>query len=84
MNTIFEDYVGIDVSKEWVDIALDNNIHRIDQTEKDFKKFIKIHKLHTKNLLVVLESTGGYEQLAVRSFSQAKITVHIADRKSVV
>src|SRR3990167_687204 len=83
MNTIFEDYVGIDVSKEWVDIALDNNIHRIDQTEKSFKKFIKIHKLHNKNLLVVLESTVGYEQLAVRSFSQAKITVHIAHPNKV-
>lgn len=83
MNTIFEGYVGVDVSKEWVDIALDNNIHRIDQTEKAFKKFIKIHKLFNKNLLVILESTGGYEQLAVRSFSEAKITVHIAHPNKV-
>lgn len=83
MKTIFEDYVGIDVSKEWVDISLGKNIYRIEQTEKAFKQFIKIHKLYDKNILVILESTGGYEQLAVRSFSQAKITVHIAHPNKV-
>jgi transposase len=83
MNQAFETYWGIDVSKEWLDIDIGTQTIRILQTEKSLQDFIQKHPLECSNTLVVLESTGGYEQLAVRVLSAAGLVVHIAHPNKV-
>lgn len=69
---------GIDVSKSWLDISINKKVTRIDQVEKSIKSFIKAHTGSSKPDLVVLESTGGYEKLAMNCLRKAGILVHIA------
>lgn len=83
MNSAFEGYWGIDVSKNWLDIAVDNKVIRLDQTIEAIKEFIKNHALENKKILAVLESTGGYEQLAATCLNESNITVHIAHPNKV-
>jgi transposase len=83
MQKEFENYWGIDVSKGWLDIAIGSTVCRIEQTEKALVEFIGKNKRFTKQALVVLESTGGYEQLAVDHLSLAGLTVHIAHPNKV-
>ena len=74
----FENYCGIDVSKNWLDIAIGNQVVRIDQTKEAIESFLAKSQLNEPTTLVVLESTGGYEQLAVDCFSEKGFTVHIS------
>lgn len=83
MNTEFEIYWGIDVSKGWLDIAVGNKVIRIDQTDKAIREFIEKHKSENKKILAILESTGGYEKLAADCLSESSITVHIAHPNKV-
>ena len=76
MNNSFNNYWGIDVSKNWLDIAIDNKVLRIEQTEKAINAFIKQH--YQENILAVVESTGGYESMVVNRLDKSGITVHIA------
>lgn len=81
MNKNFETYWGIDVSKEWLDIAIENRVYRVEQNKKAIVTFIEENKSETP--LVVLESTGGYERLAVECLSNAGFTVHVAHPNKV-
>lgn len=83
MNTAFEGYWGIDVSKAWLDIAVENKVIRIDQTTESIKKFIKEQSPGSKKILAILESTGGYEQRAATCLNENGITVHIAHPNKV-
>ena len=83
MNNAFETYWGIDVSKEWLDIAIEGSVSRIGQTKAAVKNFIKKNKADTEKILAVLESTGGYEQLVACCLSEAGIVVHIAHPNKV-
>lgn len=81
MQTLFENYWGMDVSKNWLDIALDQKVMRIDATEAALLKFIQQYP--SQRTLVVLESTGGYERLPVNCLDKAGFTVHIAHPNKV-
>jgi len=70
--------IGIDVSKNWLDISLNGKVTRIDQTKSAITRFIKKITLSDESTLVVMESTGGYERLATDNFKDAGLTVHIA------
>ena len=74
----FENYWGVDVSKNWLDIALGTRVIRIDQTKKAMSDFLVQNKVSESNTLITLESTGGYEQLAVEYFSEKGFTIHVA------
>lgn len=74
----FENYWGVDVSKNWLDIATGAQVTRIDQTKEAMKDFLAQSKESEFNTLIVLESTGGYEQLAADYFSDRGFTVHVA------
>lgn len=73
----YKNFWGIDISKDWVDISINNKVERVMQTSKELKAFIKKQRVKEPTL-VVLESTGGYERLAVRCLTQAGLTVHVA------
>jgi transposase len=81
MNKSFHHYWGIDVSKSWLDISINNKVIRIEQTEDEINQFIKDH--YQEQTLVVVESTGGYENLIVRSLDRARMRVHIAHPNKV-
>jgi transposase len=81
MTTAFEGYWGIDVSKQWLDITVDEKTVRIKQTPQAIEDFIKANS--ASNVLAVLESTGGYEKLMARCLIQRGITVHVAHPNKV-
>jgi transposase len=81
VSTLFEEYWGIDVSKNWLDIAIDEKVFRIDQDVKSIEKFIKSHS--KAKILAVLESTGGYEKLFARMLIKNGMTVHVAHPNKV-
>ena len=83
MDTNFECYWGIDVSKNWLDIAINNQVFRIAQTEQSISDFIKDNRKSFSKILVVLESTGGYEKLATHCLSKSGLTVHVAHPNKV-
>jgi|ERR1700733_1345335 len=80
----YEKYWGIDVSKEWVDIAIENKVYRIAQDKEPMISFVKEHFKESTHVLAVLESTGGYEKLIARTLEELGIKVHIAHPNKVV
>jgi transposase len=70
--------VGIDVSKNWLDISMSGQVTRVNQTKQAITHWIKKNNLLVHSTLVVMESTGGYERLAMNSFNDMGITVHVA------
>jgi len=84
MNQVFESYWGIDVSKDWLDVAINQQVFHIPQTEEAIGTFIKQQQAHSKNALVIMESTGGYERLATHCLSLAGLTVHVAHPNKVL
>src|SRR5436189_4088871 len=74
----YENYCGIDVSKEWLDFAVGNDVLRIKQDKLQIKKFIRKHLIGKGFILCVLESTGGYEHLISQCLVETGIEVHVA------
>ena len=69
-------YVGIDVSKAWLDIALHpgQESWRIENTQKGIRKLIKrFQKLQIEQ--IVVEATGGYEAQLVDELSHVALAV---------
>ena len=69
-------FVGIDVSKEWLDVAVlpaeDN--WREENTVKGFERLIR--RLHSDSLdRIVVEATGGYEAALVERLAEAGLPV---------
>lgn len=80
----YENYCGIDVSKEWLDFSLENNVFRVKQDKLQIKKFIRKYLQAKASVLCVLESTGGYEHLVSGCLVEAGISVHVAHPNKVV
>lgn len=83
MRNTFTHIWGIDVSKEWLDISIDGQVHRIEQTKQAIRKFVKQHKQATSKTLAVMENTGGYEHLCAYALDDAGLTVHVAHPNKV-
>jgi transposase len=79
MRAICHDgFVVIDVSKEWLDIVINQSWFRINQTEGNIDEAIS-KKLKPHNpLLCIVESTGGYERLIVERLQAFGLNVHVA------
>lgn len=71
-------FVGIDVSKEWLDIAINQKCYRVLQTQEAIDEIISRIIKPSNASLCVVESTGGYERLIVERLQFAKLNVHIA------
>jgi transposase len=78
MSKVFSVFCGVDVSKEWIDVAIGKTVAQLPQDKETIVSFIKKHFEQPKDSLAVLESTGGYELLAAECFDEMGITVHIA------
>lgn len=77
-----QQWVGIDVSQAWLDIALRpaNHSLRVANTEAGWKDVIAALSTYSINL-VVLESTGGMERGLVQALHQCQIPVAVINPK---
>lgn len=73
-----ETVVGIDVAKDWLDVALDDRVERIDNAPAALRALAA--RLVAGGMPQVgLEPTGGYERLAVSILRQAGLDVRMVD-----
>ena len=79
MNAICHaEFVGIDVSKEWLDIAVQNTCFRVSQVSESIDEKLNSILKPLNPTLCVVESTGGYERLIVERLEAAGLKVHVA------
>ena len=73
-------FIGIDVSKATLDISLSGKHFKIKNERDDLFLFIKQEIVLKKVVptLVCLESTGGYEKVAMQCFHKTEIPIHRA------
>jgi len=78
-------YIGIDVSKAKLDIKYDEKspVLTIDNDKKGFKILNQYFPSDKQNVLVVMESTGGYEKLIVKWLLSKGIPVAVVNAKRV-
>ena len=84
MKKAVEIFVGIDVSKAWLDVAVheQKETTRVRNDETGISSLVKkLKKLKPK--LIVLEPTGGFEMLGVAELSQAGLPVAVVNGKRV-
>ena len=65
--------VGIDVAKDWLDVAVDARVERIDNTPVAIRALAR-RLARDGRTHVGLEPTGGYERLAVAAFRAVGLT----------
>lgn len=73
-------YAGMDVGKDWLELAVwgKNKIIQFHNSPDGIRNMV-IHLRTLKPTLVVVEATGGYEQLAVQAMHTGKIPVSVAN-----
>jgi transposase len=70
--------VGIDVAKDWLDVAIGDRVKRINNTASALRALAD--ELVAQGVTVVgLEPTGGYERLAVAVLRSAGLDVRMVD-----
>jgi len=76
MTTKSETYVGIDVSKDRLDLAVleEKRIEQYINTERGIKELVDEMKA-LKPALIVVEVTGGYERAVVKALFEAGLRV---------
>ncbi len=83
MTTKNKNFMGIDVSKATLDISVRGKHYKIANTKPAIQNFLTKELGGVDVALSVLESTGGYERLAVMMLNEAKIKVHRAHPNKV-
>jgi transposase len=84
MTTITESYVGIDVSKDKLDVAVvgHKQVVQVSNTKKGIAKWVtEMLKLTPK--LIVVEATGGYEEAVVLALFEAGLSVALVSPQRV-
>ena len=79
-----EHFIGVDVSKDKLDVAVypTNELFVVDNNQAGADELIQIlEKLHPA--LIVFESTGGYEMLAVTTLYTAGLPVVVINARQV-
>lgn len=77
-------YIGVDISKAKLDIALSNNdsLLQFSNDKQGLKELIK--QLPTKKRsLIIMEASGGYEQYAAKYLREKKYNVAVVNAKRV-
>ena len=76
MTIVSQIYVGIDVSKDTLDGAVlgEKNTAQFANTKKGMAKLVKRMRALNPNLMVV-EATGGYEEVLVLALFEANLPV---------
>jgi transposase len=81
---IYKFYIGIDVSKTKLDLALskNNSVLQFSNDQNGIKELIKIIP-SKKNTLIILEASGGYEKHIVNYLQKKKFIVAVVNAKRV-
>jgi transposase len=83
--SIYNSFLGIDIGKREVVVGIHGS--KITQTFPNsvlgFKAFFKENRKTLQNALVVLETTGGYENLFLNALVDKNVSVHRANTKLV-
>lgn len=79
----FNNFVGIDVSKDTLDISVSGSNFSIANNKKSISKFIKSLDIDLDKTMVIIDLTGGYEHLAVETFYEAGFNIHRAEGRKV-
>jgi transposase len=77
-------FVGIDISKTWLDIAVHESEEtwRVGNDDVGIAGLVKRLK-QARPILIVLEATGGYEMQLVAQLAQAKLPVVVTNPRKV-
>jgi len=79
-------FIGIDVSKEWFDVALHGakpaKPERFPNSGEGFAGFARRLKAELPDALVVMEATGGYETALLGFLLARRVAVHRADPRA--
>lgn len=81
MNKIAKIFVGVDVSKDSLDIYFSriNNHFQVKNTDRGLKEFVKELSLHEGIECIAFESTGGYEAKMARTLEKAGYQTWLID-----
>ncbi len=71
-----EIFIGIDVSKETLDISIAGKHYKIANSKEALSTFYNKYIMGCKAVLCVLESTGGYESSTMRILQEYSVPVH--------
>lgn len=84
MTTSSECFVGIDVSKETLDVYIrpDERVHQFANSEEGISSLLGCLE-NLNPTLVVVEATGGYERAVVAALSVAKMALSLVNPKRV-
>jgi transposase len=84
MGTAVEIFVGIDVSKAWLDVAVHEKeeAFRVSNDEVGIASLVQRLK-KVKPALIVLEPTGGFEMLVAAELTQANLPAVVVNAKRV-
>jgi transposase len=84
MKKAAEMFVGIDVSKAWLDIAVheQEETYRVSNMDAGLTSLVKRLK-RLKPVLIVLEATGGFEKLAAAELTHAGLLAVVVNAKRV-
>lgn len=84
MNKVVEIFVGIDICKAWLDVAVheQDEVFRLGNDDAGITKLVKRLK-ELKPELIVLEPTGGFETLLVAELSHAGLPVAVMNAKRI-
>jgi transposase len=84
MKKAEQDFVGIDVSKVWLDIAVhqQDETFRVSNNDTGIASLVK-HLRKLKPSLIVLEPTGGFEKLVVAELIHAGLPAVVVNAKRV-
>jgi transposase len=80
MATSSETYVGIDVSKDRLDVAVlgEERGWQVDNTQKGIDELVQRMK-ELQPTLIVVEATGGYQRCVVEALFQAEFSVAVVN-----
>ena len=84
MTSAAEIFVGIDVSKDWLDVAVHERetFFRVRNEEQDIAKLVMWLKAMNPTL-VILEATGGFEKISTQELANAGIPVVVTNPRRV-
>jgi transposase len=84
MKKVEEIFVGIDISKAWLDVAVheQEEMFRVSNEAAGIGSLLKRLKKQ-KPTLIVVEPTGGFEMLLVAELSQAGLPIAVVNAKRV-
>ena len=84
-NVIDYTYVGVDVSKAKLDMyrASTKKSETFNNEEADIEQFCKSFKRIKIPVMVVVEATGGYESLLLRSLAKHGVKAAVVNPRQV-